>query len=458
MKPRRKPTPRSTTKPHGPARQTQLHQAAQLLHEILSGSRPADKQMETFFRQNPSLGQRERGWLAETVYGSLRHLRSLWFVASDEITGPAVPASISDCTALVAAHCVMHQGYSGRALNEAGYRADTAALVTRARTTQPTTLPFAVRHDLPDWLAQCLIDQCGEEQTALLAAALKQAAPVDLRVNTLKMDRDSVAASLTAAGYPVVPTPYSPVGLRRQERNPLFATPAFREGGFEVQDEGSQLLGYLVEPRRRETVVDFCAGSGGKTLHLAALMANTGTLYASDTSEKRLERMRGRLKRAGVNIVRTLVISNEDDQRWLPLAGKAARVLVDAPCSGTGTLRRNPDIKWRTLDLATLCQQQAAILNAAARLVSPKGRLIYATCSLLRAENEMVVTAFLAQHPHFRLIPAQEALLRRHIPLPASEDGLFRLYPHVHGTDGFFAAVLEHVAIPAAADQMNRHA
>jgi 16S rRNA (cytosine967-C5)-methyltransferase len=209
-----------------------------------------------------------------------------------------------------------------------------------------------------------------------------------------------------------------------------------------VQDEGSQLLSLLLEPKRQEMVVDFCAGAGGKALHLAALMANTGSVYAFDVSARRLERLKPRLARAGVDNVRRVVIRDERDDRVQRLAGKIDRVLVDAPCSGTGTLRRNPDIKWRALDVQKLAAVQCAILASASTLLKPGGRLVYATCSLLREENEDVVAGFLATHPDFVIVPAAEVLARRHVALiPDSE--FLRLLPHRHRTDGFFAAVLE---------------
>jgi 16S rRNA (cytosine967-C5)-methyltransferase len=232
------------------------------------------------------------------------------------------------------------------------------------------------------------------------------------------------------------------LGLRRADRAALFGTASFRAGLYEVQDEGSQLLGLLVEPRRRETVVDFCAGAGGKTLQLGAQMANTGTIHAFDVSHHRLERMRPRLRRAGLDNVQPALIADERDAKVRRLRGKADRVLVDAPCSGTGTLRRNPDLKWRPLDLDRLVAGQRAILEAAAELVRPGGRLVYGTCSLLREENEAQVDAFLAAHPQFRTVPAAEVLARRQVAIPL--DGSYlRLYPHRHGTDAFFGAVLE---------------
>jgi 16S rRNA (cytosine967-C5)-methyltransferase len=263
-----------------------------------------------------------------------------------------------------------------------------------------------------------------------------------LRVNTLKAERETVQAQLAQEGYDSAPTPYSPVGLRREDRAPLFHTRCFKEGLFEVQDEGSQLVSLLLEPRRHEMVADFCAGAGGKTLHLGSLMANTGTLYAFDVSAKRLERLKPRLKRAGLDNVRCVTIAHERDDRVQRLHGKLDRVLVDAPCSGTGTLRRNPDIKWRSLELDALVTQQRNIIAAAAALGKPGGRLVYATCSLLREENESVIEKFLLDQPAFRLMPVQTILERRHVPLVMHEEAL-RLLPHRYGTDGFYAVVLE---------------
>ena len=242
-------------------------------------------------------------------------------------------------------------------------------------------------------------------------------------------------------------TPFSPVGLRRRERAPVFRTRCFEEGLIEVQDEGSQLVSLLLEPKRHEMVVDFCAGAGGKTLHIAALMANSGSVYAFDISAKRLDRLKPRLARAGLDNVRRVVIQNERDVRVQRLAGKIDRVLVDAPCSGTGTLRRNPDIKWRHIDLEQLAQTQTAILAAASTLVKPGGRLVYATCSLLRKENEDVIENFLAAHPDFSPLPVAEILARRQVALPPDTclpGGIaLRLAPHRHQTDGFFAVAME---------------
>jgi 16S rRNA (cytosine967-C5)-methyltransferase len=407
-----------------------LHSAAELLQRILSEKIPADRQMEGYFRTHRDMGVRDRGFVAETVYGCLRERRWL-----EHIAGSALLLDV------VAAYLLTH-GYSARALEETGFRGDARGMVERARTLDKATLPFAIQANMPDWLAQRLRAQFGETEALALSVALNQPAPVDIRVNTIKARRDEVRTRLTQEGFPCEITPCSPSGLRRHDRAPIFKTLCFKEGLFEVQDEGSQLLTLMLEPRRQEMVVDFCAGAGGKTLHIGALMANTGTVYAFDVLAKRLEKLKPRLRRAGLNNVRMVTISHERDARVQRLKGKIDRVLVDAPCSGTGTLRRNPDIKWRDINLAELTDTQQRILAAAAELLKPGGRLVYATCSLLKEENEDIVEKFLAARPEFHVVPVNEILERRHIPLSMAGDAL-RLLPHLHQTDGFYAVALE---------------
>ena len=411
-----------------------FHHAGELLAQIVDGPPPADRRMEAYFKAHPKLGARDRGQVAEAAYACLRRLARLRHVAGEG----------GRAGAWLAVH-LLDGGASARMLEQLGYRGEgelaARALATRLRTLDAAALPRAVRLNLPDWLLERLDAQIGAEETEALAAALDQNAPLDVRINPLEADRDTVRARLAGEGHALEPTPWSPLGLRRADRAPLFATEAFRAGLFEVQDEGSQLLGMLVEPRRRETIVDYCAGAGGKALQLAAQMANTGAVYAFDVNAHRLERIRPRLKRAGLDNVQPIAIAGPGDARVRRLHGKADRVLVDAPCSGTGTLRRNPDIKWRPTDLAALAAVQRDILGQAAALVRPGGRLVYATCSLLREENEDVVSAFLAEHPEFTVASAAEALARRQITLPEVGEFL-RLWPHRHGTDGFFGAAL----------------
>jgi 16S rRNA (cytosine967-C5)-methyltransferase len=248
---------------------------------------------------------------------------------------------------------------------------------------------------------------------------------------------------LATAPIACEPTPYAPLGIRIRKKPALQNLPLFKDGAIEVQDEGSQLLANIVGARRGEMVADFCAGAGGKTLALGAAMRNTGRLYAFDVSEKRLSKLKPRLARSGLSNVHPVVIAHENDAKVKRLAAKLDRVLVDAPCSGLGTLRRNPDMKWRQTPeaLSELNAKQTAILASAARLVKPGGRLVYATCSLLDEENEAIVAQFLATHEDFVLVPMKSVLSEQKIALEMQD--YLKLSPHLHQTDGFFAAVLE---------------
>ena len=284
----------------------------------------------------------------------------------------------------------------------------------------------------------------------------RSAAPLDLRVNTIKTQREDLLGLLNDLGgrYAAEPTPYAPNGLRLKGKPALQTQEFFKNGYAEVQDEGSQLLSMLLEPKRGEMVVDFCAGAGGKTLSLGAMMKSSGRLYAFDVSEKRLANLKSRLAKSGLSNVHPVWIDNENDAKVKRLAGKIDRVLVDAPCSGLGTLRRNPDLKWRQSpqSVAELTQKQLSILTSAARLLKPGGRLVYATCSLISHENQGVVEAFLANNTQFELKDPKEVLrdsfpMMGGLPIGASKNNSWwQLFPHIHGTDGFFGAILERKA------------
>jgi 16S rRNA (cytosine967-C5)-methyltransferase len=301
------------------------------------------------------------------------------------------------------------------------------------------------KHNLPPWLAEALEAQLGEDFWPLVDS-LQHTAGLDVRVNTVQAKRADVQAELEKHGIAVVPTPFSPWGLRMNAKPNLSKLTLFEKGVIEVQDEGSQLLALLLDAKRGEMVADFCAGAGGKTLALGAAMRNTGRLYAFDTSAHRLEAMKPRLARSGLSNIHPVAIAHERDDRIKRLRGKMDRVLVDAPCTGLGTLRRNPDLKWRqsTEAVAELMVKQAAILASAARLLKPGGRLVYATCSLLTAENEEIAQAFSAAHPNFKPLSVKDLLSDFEVAQADSlctPDGQYlRLWPHRHGTDGFFAA------------------
>jgi len=406
--------------------------AEALLSELLRSPFPADQVVSHYFRQHRELGHADRGFVAEAVFAVLRRKRSLSARCADEVTSRRL--------LLAALACL--QGMNRREL-EGVLSESEGKWLAQAKAVKMEELPPAVRLDLPDWLYAEFSAQFGADEVVQLAAGLNQPAPLDLRVNSLKASRQGVLARLLGDGLVAEPCTYSPLGIRLAGKPALSKHPLFMDGSIEVQDEGSQLLGFLLQPKRGEMVADFCAGAGGKTLLLGALMRSQGRLYAFDVAERRLARLKPRLARSGLSNVHPVRIESERDTRIRRLAGKVDRVLVDAPCSGLGTLRRNPDMKWRQTpaSVAELCAQQAAILAAAASLVKPGGRLVYATCSLLEAENEVVVQAFLARHPEFSACSAQEVLARQEIAIDIGER--LRLFPHRHGTDAFYAAVME---------------
>ena len=413
-----------------------LDACAALVQQVLLLQHPADSVVSRFFRQNRSLGPRERATLAETAYTVLRH--KLRFEALARSGSGARERRLAIL------------GFAGpHNLLEAALSPAEKTWLKECDAVPETELLPQHRHNLPQWLAEALQAQLGEQFDAL-AASLLAPAPLDLRVNTLNAKREAVIKELAAAGIAAEPTPYSPWGLRVQDKPALTKLEAFVQGRIEVQDEGSQLLALLLDAKRGEMVVDFCAGAGGKTLAIGAQMRNTGRLYAFDVSAHRLDALKPRLARSGLSNVHPAALSHERDERVKRLAGKIDRVLVDAPCSGLGTLRRNPDLKWRQSPqaLEELVAKQTAILESAARLPKSGGRLVYATCSMLPQENEAIAEAFTQAHRDFEPLDAGELLAQLKVPEAASlcsggESGsrFVRLWPHRHQTDGFFAAV-----------------
>jgi 16S rRNA (cytosine967-C5)-methyltransferase len=396
--------------------------------------------LHVYFRRHHRLGQRDRAFVAEGVFAALRRRRSLG--AQISATGQD-SSGLDQARLLAVAVCVRELGISLRELQGALSR-DEQGWAREFKASKPQ-LSAAEAADLPDWLWETLGSDLPGERDALARAWLAPA-PLDLRVNTLKTTRDAARSALAADGIEASPTPYSPVGLRVTGRPALQRHPLFLAGAIEVQDEASQLAGYLVAPKRGDMVVDFCAGAGGKTLALGALMHSQGRLYAFDVSSRRLSKLKPRLARSGLSNVHPVLIEDERANHVKRLAGKIDRVLVDAPCSGFGTLRRNPDLKWRQTQAAIieLAAKQSRLLAAAGTLCKPGGCVVYATCSVLPEENDAVVENFLASHPGFVLGDAATELARAGIALDTGK--LLRLYPHRHGCDGFFAAVLQRSA------------
>ena len=380
------------------------------LVEALRFLQPADLVLRRFFAAHREMGRRDRAELAELVFDVLRNRRL--YASLAQSAGGSLPARML-------------------ALSRERARIRTEGLAPE------------IRLSLPDWLYRRLAARMPKAELESLGAALLKPAPLDLRANLLKGDRDAALAALRAEGIDCEPSAVAPQGIRVAGKPALERTRAFNDGLVEVQDCGSQLIALLCAPRRGQTVVDFCAGAGGKTLALAALLRGSGQVFACDVSVGRLQRLRPRLARSGASNVQPYGIDSELDPKLERLAGRADVVLVDAPCSGTGTLRRNPDLKWRMDDSGVdeLSVRQGSILAAAARLVRPGGALVYATCSLLDEENDAVRRAFEAAHPGWTVEPAGAVLSRQGVPASAvaPDAECLELRPDRHDTDAFYA-------------------
>ncbi len=422
-----------------------IQAAIELLEAVEgAGTRPADAVANDFFRARRFIGSGDRRAVSERVWHVLRGRRRLdWWLNGKDDARLLVGASL-----LLEGWTLsgLAQAYSGGRFAPAGLeRGDHTTLAKiEGHTLDHPQMPAPVRLEVPDWLYPRLLHRFGGALISEMKA-LGGEAPLDLRTNLLKTTRDAAQAALAAEGWEARPMPFSPWGLRIDGRRPVTSGPAFQTGLVEIQDEGSQLIAAVVDAQPGMRVVDWCAGAGGKTLALAGTMQNRGQITACDVSASRLDGAVRRLRRAGVhNVERHLV---EPGDKWAKRrSGAFDRVLVDAPCTGTGTWRRNPDarLRLRERDLQELLPKQASILDAAQALVRIGGRLVYATCSLLAEENETQVIDFLVRHPGFTVVPMARAWpLEATLPSPGD---FLSLTPAQHGTDGFFAAVLERTA------------
>lgn len=442
-----------------------LEHLMRLLPEVLKFDSPSDMVVSKYFKDNSQLGNRDRALIAESTFSVLRHkLELLQYAQSGQ-------GALYRRIALLGLMIALSEGGLGTS-----HRLESA-LVDLAFVAHPgeidwlqrfvnyprASLTLPVKFNLPDWLWEELEQQIGAQSREELALALLKPAALDCRVNTMKEKREALLEELNLLGgrYQAVPTPYSELGVRLLGKPALQNLQSFKDGKFEVQDEGSQLLSMLLAPKRGEMVVDFCAGAGGKTLAMGALMKSMGRLYAFDISARRLARLKPRVAKSGLSNVHPVWIDSENDAKVKRLAGKIDRVLVDAPCSGLGTLRRNPDLKWRQSpeSIEELQAKQYSILSAASKLLKPGGRLVYATCSILQQENQVIVLEFLKQHPNFVLLDPKEVLKGsfpqlNDIPVGATLDSSWwQLWPNRHETDGFFAAILEKKVTPIQAPQ-----
>ncbi len=433
--------------------QSSIELLGQILDSWLTAKRiPADKAMDNYFKSHRFIGSKDRAYIGELVYWCLRNKASLEWWLAVKLESPI------HARAMVLTALMLRKEFTVDELNAISQDSKHAL----AKLTEPEMvrcqqlykenifhrdMPKHVRLNYPEWLESDLQESFGSQFEPELLA-LNEQASTDLRVNTLKATREQLQKQLQEEGFEAELTPLSPVGLRLKKRAPIFTSPAFKLGHFEVQDEGSQVVASLVDAKPGMKVIDFCAGAGGKTLAIAAQMKNKGRILAWDTSQKRLDQMNQRLKRAGVDNVQKHVIASEHDAFIKRHKSSADVVLVDAPCSGTGTWRRNPDLKWRfsAQDLLQVTAIQQSILQSAARLVKPGGHLVYVTCSVLKKENEDQVAQFLKIGNHFRVVCDKKIWDKSRAGNEENDTSYIRLTPHQDGVDGFFASVLEHVA------------
>lgn len=436
-----------------------LAAAIEILDRIAGDPRPADRIVTGELRRRRYAGSKDRAAINRIVYGTLRRRARLgWWLVRHALDP-------NSARALAIAELMLGQGASDTEVSEmlsgAGHSAapaepDEAAFITAVSGSElePSDMPEDVRLECPEWLYPDLVRDLGDASSSILEA-LRDEAPFDLRVNPrdpgkgTRHRREQAVVELAAAGITVEPTTLSPIGLRASARRPIDQLKAYRDGRIEVQDEGSQLAALMLDARPGMQVADFCAGGGGKALVAAAMMRGKGRVLAMDVSEARLTQTAERAKRADLHNIERMVLASETDPALVPMAKEFDRVLVDAPCSGSGTWRRNPGGRWRLTadDLTRYADLQDRILSAASRLVRPGGRLVYVTCALSRRENEDRVEAFMTHEPDFQPLPVytvwQETLEPLGTPACPSDGNYLRLDPHHHGTDSFFVAVLE---------------
>ncbi len=429
-----------------------LGHSQELLTIIRKSAKPADHLIDAFFRSRKYLGSHDRRFIAEAVYGTIRHLRRCEALATASVGAFPDDVSTEDSSLiLLAVYLVKFDHRKDVAPNVLGPKLRSARLKESllrflsglAASDVGSAESTALRHSFPDWMVDRFVQTYGTAETEALCSGLNEPAPLTIRVNTLKTTVKDCQEALAKQGIETKPTRLSPFGLSLSKRVNIFQFDAFRAGLFEVHDEGSQLLPLLIDPKPTWKVLDACAGAGGKTLQLAALMNNRGEIFAADPHSVRLEALRKRTRRAGVSNVRVIETS-VFEAKLADFAGFFDAVLIDAPCSGLGTIRRNPGLKWSVTEQSVneLSEKQLGILSANAGVVKQGGKMFYATCTMLREENEDVIGTFLGSRSDFRLAlmkPAAEKWNLSH----CVEGDFLKLLPHRHGTDGFFCAILE---------------
>jgi 16S rRNA (cytosine967-C5)-methyltransferase len=418
---------------------SQLRMASEVWQGVTKDPMPSDRWLARYFYQNrKKVGSRDRKFLSETIYAIFRHKSFL-----EAWVEKARPRPVMSDTEKAECLCLFAAAKEGLVTKEdfcnifrqkeKVYAALREHLLPEDAGPKSKEEMMALLYSFPLWLVQRWVEVFGVHETERLLGFFQQRPLLVLRANTLKISRKKLVDMFRRYGVEANQTVRSYFGLILQERRNVFDTPAFRDGWFEVQDEGSQLVCQTMDPQPGETIWDVCAGGGGKSLLLAAMMENKGRIVATDLRSYKLEELKKRAKRAGVFNVFPAELERMAE---LKLARRGFdRILVDSPCSGTGTLGRNPDAKWKLAPswFEALPREQLSILEKALPYLAKHGKLYYATCSVEAAENEDVAAAFLAAHPDLEAVPCGEA-----------EEKFFKLWPPESGTDGFFLAVFKY--------------
>jgi len=414
----------------------------ELLNQQQNTKKPADRVQAQYFRERRYIGSKDKAAISEYYYRVLRQRGALDYRLHQSRL--AFTNRLRMALLLGLDKALLPSLFNGEKFAPKPLKDEEPEKLEYAQQVEMAEAPFAAKLNFPEWLEDDLSTSLGE-RFELEMASLAQRAPLDVRVNLLLSQRQDVFDRLTHSGLEAELCRLSPWGIRIHSKIALTNIEEFNQGLIEVQDEGSQLLALLTRAKAKQRVIDFCAGAGGKTLALAGMMQNKGTIWACDVHSKRLEQLSKRKKRAQAHNIRSHLLSSEKDKWVKQHAESADIVLIDAPCTGTGTWRRSPDARWNLTaeDLAELVELQASILQSAQRLLKPGGRLFYATCSVLKQENQDQIMRFLNANQDFEAsqIELPEDLLH-HSDKYLLDGHCFQCLPTLSGTDGFFLSCL----------------
>lgn len=425
----------------------------EILSLTLDFSHPADKIIDRYFRAHRYLGSHDRRFIAETLYGVLRHLRKCHYII--QLTEEKHKINISDkekpLFIIIVYLLIYGNSFDSQTFNLKEILPHQKDVIEKIRDTISSlsftkgiskSLPLAINYSFQNWMIDCFINDYGEKEAKNICESLNLPAPLNLRVNTLKTTLEECVKALAKEGVEVNRTKYSPIGLVVSKKINVFSLNTFKNGWFEVQDEGSQLIPLLIDPRPNIKLLDLCAGGGGKTLEFAAIMKNRGEIFATDINSYKLMQLRKRAQRAGAHNIRIVNITNISDL-WKKYREFFDIVFIDAPCSGTGTIRRNPDIKWRVTEtsLNEVVEKQRIILKESVPIIKKDGLLVYVTCSILTKENEYQIKDFLRSNPDFQLINIGKKA--NHMFNINYNNEFFKIRPSAQQTDGFFCAVMK---------------